>query len=93
MEDVIQKASASSGEEQLRSDHPLCQQILWMDSLVVAFSVQKLLCKLGQEAELSMAIPRFVSCVLQSQSARQGMASNIIVARLSVGNKRLSCSS
>ena len=38
---MIQKASATSGEQQLSSDHSLCQQISWMDSLVVAFKVSK----------------------------------------------------
>ena len=53
-------------------------------TLVVTFTVSKLLCSLGQEAELSKARPRFASCDLQSQSARKGIATGIIEERLSV---------
>ena len=37
--------------------------------------------KLGQEAELSMYILRFSTCLLQSESARQGMEIFMILAR------------
>lgn len=68
------------------ADHSQCLEISW-DSLVVAFTVWENALQVGAGAGLS--IPRFGSCVPQSQSERQGMPISVLQQDNSVCNRRL----
>ena len=75
----------------LISDHSLSTDIL--DTLTVTFIVTKTARQIGAGSRVIHIILRFATCLLQSESARQGMEIFMTVARLSVGNRRFSGSS
>ena len=75
----------------LISDHSLSTDIL--DTLTVTFIVTKTARQIGAGSRVINVLLRFATCLLQSESARQGMEIFMILARLSVGNRRFSGSS
>ena len=77
---MIQKASRSSGENHLISDHSLSADIL--DTLVGTFIVTKTARQIGAGSRVINIILRFATYLLKSESVRQGMEIFMILARL-----------
>jgi len=75
----------------LISDHSHSTDIL--DTLTVTFIVTKTARQIGAGSRISNVLLRFATYLLKSESVRQGMEIFMILARLSVGNKKFSLSS
>ena len=83
---MIQKASRPSGENHLISDHSLSADILV--TLAVTSIVTKTAREIGAEIRVISVYIQVSTYLLQSLVARQGMEIFMILARLSVGNRR-----